>query len=180
MLIYDALKSDHEKVRGLLGELLSLDDGDDKARERLLEQIRDELIPHSRAEEAVFYNSIRAVNTAQDLVWHSFQEHMEAEALLRTLQGLDALDASWKKTAQKLNEALNHHILEEENKIIPVAEHLFTPEEAEAMGEAFEEMKPEVQDEGLLQTTLDMIANMMPVRLAAPLRTFSLNEGSRP
>ena len=179
MQIYEALKSDHDKVRGLLGELISLDDDDSMTRSRLLEQIRDELIPHSRAEEAVFYNSIRAVNTAQDLVWHSFKEHMEAEALLRTLQAMDKVDASWKKTALKLNEALNHHILEEENKIIPVAEHLFTREEAEAMGEAFEEMKPEVQEEGFLQTTLDMIANMMPTRLAAPLRTFTFNEGSR-
>lgn len=175
MLIYEALKSDHAKVRGLLADLLSLDDGDGQARERLLNQIRDELIPHSRAEEAVFYNSIRAVNTAQDLVWHSFKEHMEAETLLRTLQGLDSFDASWKKTAQKLDEALSHHILEEENKIIPVAEHLFSRAEAEAMGEAFEEMKPEVQEEGFLQTTLDMIATMMPTRLAAPLRSFTLN-----
>ena len=176
MQIYEALKSDHEKVRGLLGELISLDDEDSASRSRILEQIRDELIPHSRAEEAVFYNSIRAVNTAQDLVWHSFKEHMEAEALLRALQAMDKVDVSWKKTAHKLNEALNHHILEEENKIIPVAEHLFTHEEAEAMGEAFEEMKPEVQEEGFLQTTLDMIANMMPTRLAAPLRTFTFNE----
>ena len=41
------------------------------------------------------------------------------------------------------------------------------------MCEAFEGMKPEVRDSGIMQTTLDMIANIMPARLAAPLRTFT-------
>ena len=40
------------------------------------------------------------------------------------------------------------------------------------MCEAFEEMKPEVKEGGIVKSTLDMIANMMPARLAAPLRSY--------
>lgn len=176
MLIYEALKKDHQKVKGLLNQLVNLADNDKTARDKLVAQIRDDLIPHSRAEEAVFYNSILAVNTAQDLVWHGYEEHMEAEMLLRTLQGLDAVNAEWKKVAQKLKAGVEHHIQEEETKIMPVAQHLFTDEEAMAMAEAFEEMKPEVKEGGIIQSTLDLIANLLPTRLAAPLRTFSLKE----
>ncbi|MBX3022268.1 MAG: hemerythrin domain-containing protein [Bdellovibrionales bacterium] len=174
MDIYQALVKDHRKVQDLLNVLVNLDESDSDVRKELTDKIRDELIPHSRAEEAVFYNSIRAINTAQDLVWHGYEEHMQAEALLRTLQAAEKIDVGFKKTAEKLREALNHHIQEEEERIIPVARQLFTEDEARVMCEAFEEMKPEVREEGIVQTTLDMIANMMPPRLAAPLRTFTL------
>jgi hypothetical protein len=36
-------------------------------------------------------------------------------------------------------------------------------------------MKPEVEEEGFLRTTLDMVANLMPPRFAASLRTFTFN-----
>ena len=176
MLIYDALKKDHREVLALMDKLIEVRDDDTAARDTLVGQVRDALIPHSRAEEAVFYNSIRAVNTAQDLVWHGYAEHMEAEALLRTLQTADAINAEWRTIARKLKTGLEHHIKEEEEKIIPVAEHLFTKHEAEAMTVAFEEMKPEVKEGGMIQSTLDLIANLLPARLAAPLRTFSLHE----
>ncbi|HMN67544.1 MAG TPA: hemerythrin domain-containing protein [Bdellovibrionales bacterium] len=174
MRIYDALVSDHEKVKGLLVQLVNLQTGDEKKRDKIIEKIEDDLIPHARAEEAVFYNSIRAVNAAKDLVWHGYAEHMEAESLLHTLKGAAAIDVGWRKTALKLQEALLHHIQEEEEEIIPVAKRLFTDEEAKAMGDAFAEMKPQVLDGGFIQSSLDLIANLMPPRLAAPLRTFTL------
>ena len=174
MQIYDALITDHRKVQDLMNQLVNLAEGDEEIRHELVQKVRDELIPHSRAEEAVFYNSIRAINTAQDLVWHGYEEHMMAESLLRSLQAAEKIDAGWKAIARKLQTALNHHINEEEEKIIPVAKQLFTPQEAAVMGQAFEKMKPEVREEGFVQTTLDMIANLLPPRLAGPLRTFTL------
>ncbi len=173
MEIYDALIIDHRKLQDLLEQLLKLKDDDEELRHELVQQIRDELVPHSRAEEAVFYNSIRAINTAQDLVWDGFKEHMEAEALLRTLQAADKVDAGWRETARKLKQAINHHIQEEENRIIPTARQLFTNDEAEVMADASEDMKPHVADGSIIQATLDLIANMMPPRLAAPLRTYT-------
>jgi hemerythrin-like domain-containing protein len=173
MQIYEALKNDHEKVKELLNRLVMLNEGEEETFSALVEDIRDELIPHSRAEEAVFYNSIRAINSAQDLVWHGYEEHMMAETMLRSLQAMDKIGVESKKIAKKLKSALEHHIQEEEGKIFTVAKQLFTDKEAEVMSEAFNEMKPEVKEGNLVQTTLDMIANMMPPRLAAPLRTFT-------
>lgn len=173
MQIYEALVNDHRKLQGILDRLVALNEGDEEMRHELVGQVRDELIPHSRAEEAVFYNSIRAINTAKDMAWHGYEEHMMAETLLRTLQTADKIDVEWKAVANKLRDALNHHIKEEEEEMIPAAKQLFTAQEAEVMAEAFEEMKPEILDSGIMQTTLDMIANIMPARLAAPLRSFT-------
>jgi hypothetical protein len=52
---------------------------------------------------------------------------------------------------------------------------LFTDQEAEMMGEVFTEMKPEIKDEGLLGTTIDMLANLMPPRLSNAFRSSSQN-----
>lgn len=175
MQIYEVLRKDHEKVKTLLSELVALDESGEKRRHDLIQQIRDELVPHSRAEESVFYNSLSAIDSAKDVVMHGYQEHMEAETFLRTLQAADKIDMGWKQTAKKLKEAVFHHIEEEENKIFTVAQHLFTDEEAVMMAEAFEQLKPEVREQGFMQTTIDMVANLMPPRFAATLRTMTLN-----
>ena len=52
MDIYQNLKKDHEEVKTLLTELLSLNENDEY-RHTIIEKIASELIPHARAEEAV-------------------------------------------------------------------------------------------------------------------------------
>jgi hemerythrin superfamily protein len=170
MQIYDALKKDHEELKLLLNELVMLNENEDDRRHSLLQEIRDEIVPHARAEESVFYNSLRSLDAAKDIVMHSYKEHMEAETMLRTLQAQDKMDLSWKDTAKKFREAILHHIQEEEGKIFNVAKQLFTEEEAVMMSEAFEKLKPEVREEGFMKNTFDMIANLMPARFAAAIR----------
>jgi len=172
MLIYDVLKNDHDELKVLLDRLVHSADADEKTRGRIIEQIRDQLVPHARAEEAVFYNSLRTIDEAKELVSEGYQEHMEAETLLRTLQAMEGVNADWTKTAQKLKDAVEHHIEEEEGEIFDAAKQLLAVEEAEMMAQAFEQMKPEVREGGFMQNTLDLIANVMPQRFSAPLRGF--------
>lgn len=174
MSIYDALKKDHNKVTELLNELVMLDQGSNE-HSAIIDQIRDELIPHARAEESVFYNSLRSIDQAKDVVMHGYKEHVEAETLLRTLQVKDKVDMDWKETATKLREAIRHHIDEEETRIFNVAQQLFTKEEADMMEEAFEALKPEIKDEGLLQTSIEMITNLMPQRFVPALKSINLD-----
>lgn len=174
MRIYEALKQDHEKVKSLMNQLVSLQEGQTERKTQLLKQIRDELIPHSRAEEAVFYNSMRLLDETKSIAMHGFREHMEAEALLRTLQAQDKMNLDWKATALKLKEALEHHIQEEEGEMFTAAQGLFTDEESIAINNAFQKMKPQVKEEGFMMNTLDMIKNMMPPRLTDALSDFNL------
>ncbi len=175
MDIYQALKKDHDKLKTLLSELLTLNEDTKSVRKHeLIEKIRDELIPHSRAEEAVLYNSLRMLDSTKDLGMHGYTEHMAAETLLRSLQGMDVLHTSWKATAEKLTEALEHHIQEEETEMFSAAQSVFSEEEAVAMAQTFEAMKPEIKEEGLMKTTLDMVANMMPPRLAQTFTSFDI------
>ncbi len=179
MHIFAALIQDHEKVKELLTELVSLDETDHESRDDLVQDIRDELIPHSRAEESIFYNSLRALETEQGLaadkskVMHSFQEHMEAEGLLRMLQVEDKINLSWKATAKKLKDAVEHHIRQEESEIFAIARKVLTQEEAKTLGELFEKVKPQIQDENFLKTSLEMVANMMPPRFTTAIKKLA-------
>jgi hemerythrin-like domain-containing protein len=172
MDIYQALKKDHEEMLGLLDELVALRN-DDEYRYVLIEEIRNHLIPHSRAEESVFYNSLRAVNADKKIVFHGFQEHLEAETLLRTIQVMDKVNLEWKPLAEKLRDAVSHHIKDEETEIFDEAKQAFSKEEAIAMAEAFEQLKPKIEQDGFVKNTVDMVINLMPPRLADKIRNFS-------
>jgi hemerythrin superfamily protein len=172
MLIYDALKKDHEKIKPLLKELVESAKADEDTRERIIQEIRDELIPHARAEEAVFYNSLRTIDGAKELIVHGYGEHMEAEAVLRSLQAMEVVNADWTKLAVKLKDDLEHHIKEEEEVIFEAAKQVLAVEEAQMMAVAFEQMKPEIRQGSFMQNTLDLIANVMPQRFSEPLRNL--------
>lgn len=171
MEIYETLKADHDALKQLLNELVQLKEDESEMARDLIDQIRDEMIPHSRAEESVFYNTLRSLSSGNDIIMHGYQEHMEAEMYLRFLQVRERIDAEWKETAQKLKKAVEHHISEEEGKVFSVARQLLSKNEAEVVAEAFERLKPEVKTEGFMKTTMDLVANLMPPRLADAFKT---------
>lgn len=175
MEIYEALKKDHDEVNQLLNDLVALKD-DDEYRYVIIEEIRNHLIPHSRAEESVFYNTLRAVNADKKIVFHGYQEHLEAETLLRTLQVMDKMNMGWKAVAEKLRDAVLHHVEEEETEIFNEARAAFTSQEAEAMCDAFLQLKPKIEQEGFVKNTVDMVINMMPPRLSDMLRNIGGGE----
>ena len=165
MNIYDELRKDHKKVLSLLDQLIEAKESDLKSRERLVEEITDELIPHARAEEAVLYNSIRDVTSAGGAVGDAYREHLQAETLLRSLQVTDVVNINWVSGAKKLKENLEHHIAEEEGRLFSTAKKLFSDEEAKAMAEVFNQMKPMVRKQSFVGKSLDLMVNMMPARL---------------
>ena len=175
MQIYEALKKDHDALKPLLARLVISADESVDERRSLIAKIRNELIPHSRAEEAVLYNSLREIPETSDLAWHGYGEHAEAEAMLRTLQVMDKVNADYTIIAKKLQDALLHHISEEEGKIFSAAKQVLAKEEAEMMTTAFMELKGEVEEQSFMQNTLDMVANMMPARFQEKLRSFNHN-----
>jgi hemerythrin superfamily protein len=170
MSIFEHLKSDHRKVQSLLDRLVSSSEKETEGWKKLVDEIRDELIPHSRAEEAVFYNSIRDLDPGNTEVRHAFAEHLKAETNLRALQAMKAIDVNWTALAKQLREDVMHHVSEEEQKIFPIARRLFSEEEADGIGKAFQEMKPAIRDQSMLKTTLELVTNLLPTRLVDSFR----------
>jgi hemerythrin-like domain-containing protein len=172
MHIFEALMNDHVKVKELLNELVSLNNEDVEDRNSLIQDIRDELIPHARAEESVFYNSLRALIPDTSEVMHGYKEHMEAEALLRALQVEDKMNIGWKATAEKLKKALEHHIQEEETELFSIARSVLSQEDAKKLGELFVKFKPKYEEEGFVMNTMEMMANLLPPKLSSAIRNL--------
>jgi hemerythrin superfamily protein len=173
MEIYQTLKKDHQEVKSLFNELLSLNENDNY-RHTLIDKIASELIPHARAEEAVFYNTLRACDADTGTIMHSFKEHMESETLLRTLQAKDKIDLDWKKTAIKLLESLEHHIQEEEGKVFALAKNILSTEEATQIEQAFTKLKAEYKNQGAIKNSIDMVINMLPARFANKVHDLNI------
>jgi hemerythrin superfamily protein len=172
MNIYDALSKDHRLFEALLDRLVSASKADDKSWKTTLDELRRGVIAHAHAEEAVLYNAMREANKDRELVLHSYAEHVTAEGEIRTLGAAKLIDANWTSLVEKLSKDLRHHIREEEARVFAAAREVFTEEEANQLGTAFERMKLETAKDGdsILASNLDLIANLLPPRLTASFR----------
>lgn len=179
MTIYEVLKQDHQLVLGLLDQLMKAENLELKVKQKIVQRVDEELIPHARAEEAVLYNSIRDIPIKKDVVSHPYREHLEVEALLRALQVTEAVNIDWKKGAKNLRDALSQHIYEEEGAVFKAAKELFSQEEAEAMAEVFNKMKSMVRKQSVVGTSVDALVNLMPSRLREAFSKYSLEGGAQ-
>lgn len=172
MNIYDALSKDHRAFEALLDRLVRASKADNDDWKGTLDELRRGVIAHAHAEEAVFYNALRDADQGKGIVIHSYKEHAVTETALRTLTAAKALDANWTSLMEKLSKDLRHHIQEEESKVYASARAVFSDEEAEQLGVAFERMKLETAKDGdsMMASTLDLIANLLPPRIARNFR----------
>lgn len=172
MNIYDALSKDHRAFEALLSQLVTASKAQSETWKSTLDELRRGVIAHAHAEEAVFYNALREADQAKPLVLHSYAEHATAEAELRTLSAAKAVDANWTSLMEKLSQDLRHHIQEEETRVFAAGRSVFSTEEAEHIGEAFERMKQQMAKDGdsMLASTLDLVANMLPQRMRESFR----------
>lgn len=177
MDIYDTLSKEHRRFEALLDRLVASSKAGTEEWKSTLDELRRGVVSHAHAEEAVFYNALRDENQATGLVAHSYAEHATSEAELRTLGAAKAVDANWTSLMEKLSKDLRHHIQEEEKRVFDAARQVFTDEEAELMGMAFERMKQETAKDGdsMVASTIDLIANMMPTRFSTGFRKHVQN-----
>lgn len=174
MNIYEALANDHRQFERLLDELAIASKMDDDDWKDTLDELRRGVIAHAHAEEAVFYNALRDIEDAKDLVMHSYGEHAMAETEMRALGAAKLVDKRWTSMVEKLREDLTKHIREEESRVFAAARRVFSDEEAEQIGAAFERMKLETAKDGdsMIASTVDLIENLLPRRFSGALRKY--------
>ena len=158
MTIYDEIHLDHLKLIGLIDKLLNMPDhGDEQYRTNLIHDIRDEFLPHARAEERILYNAMQMRKVRAALLRSAFKQHREAEKQLRTLLIKDDIDADWRQPAENLRDILAQHIREEEMQLFPLARQIFSNEECSRMSGAFVELKGEIRDGSIMAPTIGYI-----------------------
>lgn len=144
----ELLKSDHDTVRDLLGQLTETSSGAVKTREKLLEKIGKEVSVHNRIEEEIFYPVFRDANGKKnkEMYFESKEEHRAVEALVfPDLKETKPDSNEFSGRAKVLKELFEHHAEDEEQKMFPQAKECLSEEELKELGEKMEKRKKELQ-----------------------------------
>ena len=137
------LKQDHEKVRGLLS---TLENATGARREKLLQQVGQELKVHTTIEEEIFYPAYREAarkKEDQKLYYEALQEHHVVDLVLPEASDGDS-NEELKAKAKVLKDLVEHHAGEEEKEMFPRAKKVLDREELRDLGERMQQRKEEL------------------------------------
>ena len=152
----ELLKSDHAKVRGLLGELAETTNRASKGRADLLKKIALELKVHTTIEEEIFYPAFREAGKKgedEKMFFEAMEEHRAAgDLVLPDLEATDINTDQFGGRAKVLKELIEHHAQEEEKEMFPRARELLGLEALRELGERMQARKEELMaDPSLLE-----------------------------
>lgn len=146
MDILDKLHTEHEKVKGLLSQMVDSEDAQE--RKELFEEFKDALVRHARAEEKVMYDPMIALDEEEpeEQGDEGYIEHELVDVMLKKLdKARDKASIEWTAGIKVVKELVNHHIKEEEGSFFQTVKDNFSKEEREAMDQKFEARKKRVK-----------------------------------
>jgi len=133
MNLYQMLKADHKKVKGLFEEYDKAGDRAFKKKSQIAQQVFRELDVHAKIEEEIFYPEVKARADAEGrkLVAEGYEEHHVVHQLIAELKELRPEDERFDAKFKVLKENVEHHIQEEEKELFPEAKDGLDGEESE-------------------------------------------------
>lgn len=131
--IYDILSSEHRQVADLLQQAML-----DGSKETFF-KIKAKTDPHLLGEEKFFYPVLQQKEELSDLVNHAFEEHNQIKSISSELESMNAGDQNWSSKVKELNDAVTHHVQEEENKVFPKAQKSITQDKAQQIAQQYME-----------------------------------------
>ena len=138
------LKNDHKVVEKLFKQFEKAGDGATKTKQRLVDQIIEELAVHAFIEEQVFYPVARkAVPDTEDHVLESLEEHHIVKWVLDELRGMGPDDERFDAKVKVLMENVRHHVEEEEEEWFPEVRKALGRKTLIEVGAQMEKLKAE-------------------------------------
>ncbi len=128
----ELLKSQHDEVEDLIDQIEDSDDSEEK--EELFRELADKLAAHSTMEEKLFYPTVMAENTQENLL-EATEEHLAVKRVLADMLELDVDDERFDAKLSVLKEQVRHHARdEEEDKLFPMIRRMFSADELAGLG----------------------------------------------
>jgi len=144
--ILDTLKQEHDEVKGLLSKLQDAEGASE--RKSLVKQIKQALVPHTKAEEKVVYDAVIALRDKKMQI-DGEEGYIEHALASKTLQQLEkcasATSPEHIALGKVLKELVEHHIEEEERNVWDDVEEHFSEEDREEMNREFLAAKEKVR-----------------------------------
>lgn len=142
---FQMLKKDHEEVKGILGQLTSTKESASKKREELFQKLKKELVPHMRAEEAMFYKPLLAKKEAREDALEGVEEHHVSDMVFKELEKEPKDDDQWGAKISVFKELVEHHIKDEESKVFKSAEKALDHDEMQTIMKKFDQEKQKIK-----------------------------------
>jgi hemerythrin superfamily protein len=147
MNVITLLKQDHQKVKKMLKELEETTERAAKKREELFAEVQRELKLHELVEEEIVYPAFREKSKLKDIVLEGYEEHHVVDLIMDEIADESVTDETWPAKLKVMQENVEHHVEEEEEKMFPQARKLFEEEELESLGELVEQRKRQEQNQ---------------------------------
>ena len=143
----ELLKSDHQKVKRLFGQLDSItkQGASDAEKSALVAKIRDELSVHESVENEVFFPAVREVLRKKDVLQEATEDQEEAGDAIQALGELKPSDAGYDQKLSALGDKIAAHAAEEERDVFPQVVN--SSIDTEALGEKMSARKEELKQE---------------------------------
>ena len=133
--VVDLIEQDHREVEQLFAEFGSTHDAGVAAR------ICDELTKHTYGEEETVYPVIaEKLSGGKKVAGEAEEEHKEARQLIGRVRNTTD-ESHLAALMTELEQAIQHHVREEETEMLPRARQRIGAEELTEMGRAFGEAK---------------------------------------
>ncbi len=142
--ILKTLQKEHDVLRDLFSEINATTDRAKKGRTQLLESIEDNLLPHAKWEETVFYPAFAERADREGLKTHAeaVLEHHAVEKVVMPEVHAAAVDSpQFAGRVKVFGELIDHHAREEESTMFKLARSLFNADELAELDEQYEEWK---------------------------------------
>ncbi len=143
MDIFEVLTTDHEKVKKMLEQMQETSNRATSRREKLLQNLNANLLPHMYAEEQYFYQILLDETSETETLYSAMEEHRAVKMVLSDLTNAATDDPRWMARLKVLKELIEHHIEEEESEVFDIAHKVIDDERAEEVAKRFKELKKE-------------------------------------
>ena len=141
MNAFNLLKTDHEKVAGILASLEETTERAVKGREELFTRLKAELDLHAMIEEEIFYPALEEADETREVTLEAYEEHRLVKQLLAELEAEPKDTEEWTAKFTVLKENIEHHVEEEEGEMFKQAREVLSEDEIETLGDRLEAAK---------------------------------------
>lgn len=144
---FQELIKDHNEVKEILEKLKSGSKTAEKTREKLFVQLKEELVPHLRAEDATFYPALMATKNGKQHALEAKEEHELTVMVCRQLEEIPVKEDVWAAKLKVLKDLVEHHIKEEEQEIFQIAQQEIQEDKFRQILQNFQQEKEKVKKE---------------------------------
>jgi iron-sulfur cluster repair protein YtfE (RIC family) len=138
---FKMLKKDHEEQKAILAQLEKTKESAPKKREKLFQKLREELVPHIKAEESLFYPPLLEKKEAREDAMEGLEEHHVNDMVLKELETMSKGEEQWGAKMAVFKELAEHHIKDEESKVFKSAKKALDRDEIQNIMKKFDQEK---------------------------------------